>query len=302
MATPGAGYVQLLDNEASYLGQLGEDVTDVSLLWNFAVQQADNALSPVGPALASATDDSVAIPGSLSLSFSRVFAESIAGRDTMGPLGYGWSTPWQTTATIASDGTVTITGAGGAQRVFQPDSRTAGTYFSEPGDTGTLTSDGNGGYLLTEADGTATDYNANGTLNYIQDTNGNRITAGYTSGRLTSLTASSGQSIDIAYNAAGLISSVTDSAGPRHDVHLRSVEPVPDLRDRIQRPDDQLHLRHDHAGGPPARTRMAPCSRSRSPAARTSISPTTARADWPAPPTTAAPSPRRLPTRLARSA
>ena len=43
------GYVQLLDNEASYLGQLGEDVTDVNSLWGFAVQQADNALSPLGP-------------------------------------------------------------------------------------------------------------------------------------------------------------------------------------------------------------------------------------------------------------
>jgi YD repeat-containing protein len=207
------GYVQLLDNEATYLGQLGEDITDVNQLWGFAVQQAANDLSPVGPDLASATDDSVAIPGSLSLSFSRVFASSITGRDTMGPLGLGWSTPWQTTATTGSDGTVTITGAGGAQRIFQPDSRTPGVFFSEPGDTGILTTDGHGGYLLTEADGTATDYNSNGTLNYIQDTNANRITAGYKSGRLTSLTASSGQSITIGYNAAGLISSVTDSEG-----------------------------------------------------------------------------------------
>ena len=53
----------------------------------------------------------------------------------MGPLGLGWSTPWQTTATAGSDGTVTVTGADGAQRVFQPDSRTAGAFFSEPGDT-----------------------------------------------------------------------------------------------------------------------------------------------------------------------
>ena len=207
------GYVQLLDEEASYLGQLGEDVNDVNELWNFAVQQADNALSPVGPTLASATDDAVAMPGSLSLSFSRVYSESIEGRDTLGPLGYGWSTPWQTTAITASDGTVTITGLGGSQRIFQPDSRTAGTFFSEPGDTGTLTSDGAGGYLLTEADGTVTDYNADGTLSYIQDTNGNRITAGYTGGRLTSLTSSSGPSITIAYNAAGLISTVSDSQG-----------------------------------------------------------------------------------------
>ena len=207
------GYVQLLDNEAAYLGGLGEDITDVSKLWGFAVQQADNALSPIGAALTSATDDSLAMPGSLSLSFSRVFASTIDGRGNIGPLGYGWSTPWQTTATTASDGTVTVTGADGAQRVFQPDSRTAGAFFSEPGDTGTLTADGHGGYLLTEADGTATDYNPNGTLNYIQDTNGNRITAGYTGGLLTSLTASSGQSIAIAYNAAGRISTVSDSQG-----------------------------------------------------------------------------------------
>ena len=67
--------------------------------------------------------------------------------------------------------------------------------------------------MLTEANGTATDYSSNGRLNYLQDTNGNRITAGYTGSRLTTLTASSGQSITIAYNAAGLISKVTDSLG-----------------------------------------------------------------------------------------
>src|SRR5208337_2850731 len=93
------------------------------------------------------------------------------------------------------------------------DSRDPGTFFSEPGDPGTLTSDGHGGYLLTEADGTVTDYNANGTLNYVQDTDGNRITAGYTDGLLTSLTASSGQWIAIGYNSAGFISTVTDSEG-----------------------------------------------------------------------------------------
>jgi YD repeat-containing protein len=207
------GYVRFLDNEASYLGQLGEVVTDVNQLWGFGVQQANNTLSPVGPTLTSVTDDAMAMPGSLSLSFSRVFASTISGRNTLGPLGYGWSTPWQTAATTASDGTVTIIGADGAQRIFQPDSRTVGTFFSEVGDTGTLHSDGKGGYLLTEANGTATDYNPNGTLNYIEDTNGNRITAGYTGGRLVSLTASSGQSIAIAYNSSGLISSVSDSEG-----------------------------------------------------------------------------------------
>jgi YD repeat-containing protein len=208
-----SAFVKLLDNEASYLGDLGEDVTDVGQLLGFAVQQVDDALSPVGPTLAAATDVSMSVPGNLSLSFSRVFAESISGRNTLGPLGLRWSTPWQTTAAVASDGTVTIIGAEGARRVFQPDSRTAGAYFSQPGDAGTLTGDGRGGYLLTEADGTATDYNASGAMNYIQDTNGNRITAGYKAGLMTNLMASSGAYITIAYNAAGRISTVSDSEG-----------------------------------------------------------------------------------------
>ena len=76
-----------------------------------------------------------------------------------------------------------------------------------------MTPTSNGGFTLTEQDGTVTAYNPNGTLDYVEDTDGNTITAGYTNGLLTSLTASSGQSLNIAYNAAGLIASVTDSAG-----------------------------------------------------------------------------------------
>ena len=113
------GYVQFLDNEAAYLGQLGENVTDISQLWGLGVQQANNSLTPVGPNLTSATDDAVAIPGSLSLSFSRVYSSSLSGRNTLGPLGYGWSTPWQTTATLGPDGSVTISGADGSQRIFR---------------------------------------------------------------------------------------------------------------------------------------------------------------------------------------
>lgn len=213
LGTTAGGYVQLLDSEAQYLSNIGEDVTDVQSLWGFAIQQADNSLNPLAPYLASVIDDSLPTPGSLSLSFDRVFAEPITGRDTMSTLGMGWTTSWQTYASIAYDGTVTIIGPGGSQRIFQPDSRTPGTYFSQPGDTGTLSADGHGGYLLTEADGTETDFTASGLLNYMQDTDDNRITAGYIGNRLTSLTASSGQYIDISYNAAGLIVAISDSAG-----------------------------------------------------------------------------------------
>jgi RHS repeat-associated protein len=207
------GYVQMLDNQAQYLGRLGENVTDVASLWNFAFQQANNSLSPAAPYLTSSTDDALPTPGDLSLSFNRMFAQTIVGRDTPGPLGMGWSTPWQTSATIGTDGTVLINEPGGGVQIFQPDSRYTGVYLSQPGDTNTLSADGRGGYLLTEVGGMATDYTSAGLMNYLQDRDGNRITAGYTAGKLTTLTASSGQSLTIAYNTAGLISSVTDSAG-----------------------------------------------------------------------------------------
>ena len=284
LGSTSGGYVQLLDNEASYLGSLGENITDVQSLWGFAVQQADNALNPLAPFLTSATDDFVATPGSLSLSFSRIFAESISGRDTMGPLGMGWSTSWQTTASVASDGTVAISGPGGAQRVFQPDSRAPGHYFSQTGDTGKLTADGSGGFLLTESDGTATDYSGTGTLNYVQDTNGNRITAGYTAGRLTSLTVSSGQYIHIAYNATGLIaSSPTRQAAPRPTTMTR--QHLPHLREPLRRPDHELHLRHDQRCPDSERTADDHLSLT----ARTRISPTTPRAGSPPHPPTVAP-------------
>ena len=64
------------------------------------------------------------------------------------------------------------------QRLFRPARRPR--HPAEP----------NGRHVLLAGDPTvrSSDFNADGTLNYIQDTNGNRITAGYTGGRLTSLT------------------------------------------------------------------------------------------------------------------
>ena len=67
----------------------------------------------------------------------------------------------------------------GEQRIFQPDSR-GSDYFDQPGDYGILTEGTGGTFTLQETDGQIEAFNANGTLDYIQDTNGNRITAGYT--------------------------------------------------------------------------------------------------------------------------
>ena len=79
----------------------------------------------------------------------------------------------------------------GEQRIFQPDSR-GSDYFAQPGDDGILTEGAGGTFILEEADGQIEAFNANGTLNYIADTDGNRVTAVYTGGKLTGLEASNG--------------------------------------------------------------------------------------------------------------
>jgi RHS repeat-associated protein len=221
-------YVARMDADASYLAGLGEKVTDLGQLFSFEILRA-NGFSPV-PTLATPTDMSVPAPG-LSLSVVRVFSNSIISRDQVGPFGMGWwwSDGWQRTLSVASDGTVTISDGNGSQRRFQPDLR--GGYFGQEGDHATLTQLASGGYTVTETSGRVTAFRPDGAIDYIQDTNGNRITAGYTNGLLTSLTHSSGQSLQIAYDAGGRIKSITDPASGRTttytydagDVHLMTV-------------------------------------------------------------------------------
>ena len=201
-------YVTTFDSDAAYLGRLGLNVQDITKLLPFQIMQADG-LCPI-QTLASSVDASVIAPG-LSLTFSRSYGERISQRYAMGPLGRGWSHNWQYSLQQGNDGTVTIFGPGCSQRIFQPDKR--GGYFNQAGDYGTLAADGSGGYTLTEKTGAVSEYAANGTLNYIQDLNGNRITLGYSGGLLTSLTHSSGQYIQLAYNGAGLIQTITDQLG-----------------------------------------------------------------------------------------
>ncbi len=203
-------FVRRLDDDALYLGQLGESVNDLGWLWTYEVAQA-NGFSPVS-VLNSDTDAQVLIVGPM-LSVDREFLNSISGRSMTGPLGRGWvwDDAYRNVLSVAPNGTVTITNADGTQRVFEPDSR--GGYFAQPGDRGTLSAVSGGGFTLTESTGTITAFNAQGLVSFIADPNGNKITAAYTNGLLTSLTASSGGSLTFSYNSAGLLSTITDSTG-----------------------------------------------------------------------------------------
>jgi RHS repeat-associated protein/uncharacterized repeat protein (TIGR01451 family) len=200
-------YVQTLDDNSSYLARLGERVSDASQLLLFEMQQA-NRLNPLGD-LATTVEAKLDAPG-IALTFSRSFPGSISGRFRQGTLGRGWSHNWEFSVSTATDGTVTLAGPGDSRRVFQPDSRYVGVFFSQPGDFATLTQLGD--HLeLVEPDGLRRVFLPNGQLSFVADPNGNRIVAAYSGGLLATLTHSSGQQFSFGYNNAGLLTSLVGS-------------------------------------------------------------------------------------------
>src|SRR5208283_1520619 len=88
------------------------------------------------------------------------------------------------------------------------------SFSPQSGDQGTTLNASNGGYKLVWPDGDICQFNANGTLNYVQDTHGNRITAAYNAqNQLASLTDSNGESLILSYNSQGHLATLTDSNG-----------------------------------------------------------------------------------------
>ena len=211
-------YVEMLTDNATYLGSLGLKVTDIRELLAFEFAQADG-LSVV-PYLSLSTDAYVEAPG-LTLSFRRVYPNNIVARHAFGVLGYGWSHNWDISVEVAEDGTVTIAGPAGSRRVFQPDTR--GGYFAEAGDYATLVALGGGAFSLSEKGGLLYTFHADGKLSYVEDTNGNRITAVYSADLLQTLTHSSGKSLDITHSPSGLIETITDPNTGRQTVFTYDV-------------------------------------------------------------------------------
>ncbi|MBF2020496.1 MAG: VWD domain-containing protein [Hydrococcus sp. C42_A2020_068] len=134
----------------------------------------------------------------------------MAQRYSLGSFGRGRSFIGDLKAVADEDGNVSIEVAG-TQRLFilQED----GSYLpAVDEDYGTLILEGEA-YRLEEQSGVVTVFRPNGSLNFIEDPNGNRITAEYANDRITGLVGSDEDRLTFTYNDAGRIASVADRSG-----------------------------------------------------------------------------------------
>ncbi len=201
-------FYALLKRDSIALGAIGIATNSVNRLFAFELRMANDQL-PI-PNVATATDVAFPAPG-LPLTFGRTFlSSSITGRFRLGRLGRGWVDNFDVTATTDPRNGFVIISNGLTTRIFV--SKGNGVFSGFPGDSGSLTQAA-GAYQLREIDGELMAFRPDGSLDYIQDVNHNRITGGYTGTQLTSLTHSNGSRLTITYNAQGRISQVTDPAG-----------------------------------------------------------------------------------------
>ena len=202
-------YHAILAADATYLSQIGEQTYDVLRLVEFEIEKAN--ASYTAQTLEGVTADDLPAPG-MDLTFQQSYLDSISGRYYQGLLGaQGWTTNWDIKATTISTGDVSIQISGSYFYFFL---QSDGSYLPETsveGDVLTLTNDA---YQLLESDGSLYQFNPNGTLDYMEDPNGNRITASYNSaGKLSLLTDSNGEHLQLSYNGQGQMTTLTDSNG-----------------------------------------------------------------------------------------
>lgn len=152
------------------------------------------------------------------LEITRRFPNGLHARRLDGTIGKGWFCYWMTHLivedaddTVAGADVVRVVGEGGASRIFTQDKRN-GSYFPGPADGAKLTH--TGGYELREVNGQIVRFRADGRIKYVEDPNGNRVTASCDGAqRLASLAHTSGAGITLAYNGRGLVSHVINSEG-----------------------------------------------------------------------------------------
>ena len=148
-----------------------------------------------------------------------------------GPFGYGWMLNYYTRLHKIQGGDVVIVSGDGRKTRYTFDGT---TYLSPAGRFGTLAKNPDGSWTLTQAQGEQYQFDVDGKLVAIQDRNNNTISLIYDTGqqpyygknkfaqdplnsvaigsdyRLVQIVDTGGRTIDLAYNADGLLEKIID--------------------------------------------------------------------------------------------
>jgi RHS repeat-associated protein len=168
------------------------------------------------------TDTDVTVPGKgPHLDLARTYNSLDAS--TLGIFGYGWSDTYTMSLAVLPTVSAMVTEADGSTVTFYTSE--TGIFVAPEGTLATLVRKSTGGYSFCLRNTSTYTFNADGRLVAEQDLNGYTTTLTYQSvnhhqdsgsyqtGQLTSVTDPSGRSITFAYNATGLVSSVTNPVG-----------------------------------------------------------------------------------------
>ena len=208
MGSTVANYHAVMAADATYLAQIGEPTNDVLQIVQFEIDKASNEFTAQTNMLVTADD--MRAPG-MDLSFQQSYLDTIAGHYYQGILGAnGWTTNWDITATNTTTGAAIQMSDSYSYFFLQSD----GSYLPEPGNQNEVLTLNAGAFRLVEANGSVYQFNPNGTLDYVEDANGNTITASYNANnQLTQLTDSNGEYLQLSYNPQGQMVALTDSNG-----------------------------------------------------------------------------------------
>lgn len=163
------------------------------------------------PILASAIDAECPAPG-IPLVFRRVAAHDSRHFPYQGPLGRGWAHNYDVSLEEYTDGRIAFHGPEGFNRFYTP--MAGGTYEAAPGDHGRLTRDGDGTFQVIEKSGLSWHFRSDLRFDFIEDRNGNRVTAFYdTKNQLVEVRHSCGKSFHFEYSNLGYLKKLVDHAG-----------------------------------------------------------------------------------------
>lgn len=131
--------------------------------------------------------------------------------DVAGIFGYGWTSNVEKKLVDGGTGPITLIDEDNTRHIFGQ--KIGGGYVAAGGDYLTLVKNGDGTYTITYKDGTKENYNTSGKLTSIVDTNGNTTSFTYdANGKLTTIKDASLRSTALTYGVNGYVSSITDPA------------------------------------------------------------------------------------------